>query len=262
MKWAAMLIILLLAVDVAAIDMLKDKRPDSVPADAKAVVKEDISVAPDEPQTLTNVTIERIVPAKVNSGDTFTVTLKVTNHYSGALNILVVDPQRQGVAYIGGPEPYIVNYESLEIPLFRWKERISPGETKEYTYKIKAGNPGTITFPPASVNDDYGNTFESKPMFVTVACKPSGTCAPGENYINCPTDCPTGSRDDVCDGVADGKTDPDCAPGTDPDSASTTTSTMPASKPLTSQNKPASACNLLLLPLYTVALALLTKRLI
>jgi len=261
MRKAAFLIVLLLAVNAAAIGKFVEQPPADIPAGANITVGADVEEAPAPQQTRTDVLIVRAVPDSVQSGQTFQVKLTVTNKYTGALNLLTVDPQRQGITYIGGPEPYIANYEGLKIPLFRWQDSFAPGQTREYTYQVQAAGPGTITFPPATVNDDYGNTFETAPASVRVECRPTGACGPGENYVNCPADCQTGGKDDVCDGVADGRIDPDCAPGADPDSATTTTSTLPATKPLANENKPASACNLFLLPLYSAALAILTRRL-
>ena len=258
MRKTALLILLMLALNAAAISKFQE-RPPNLPADAKLTAGEDISEAPAAQPAKTNITIERIIPQEVEAGDIFNVTLKVTNHHTSELNILVVDPQRQGITYVGGPEPYMVKYEGLEIPLFRWMEKIPPGQTREYGYQIRASDPGTITFPPATVNDDYGNTFESKPAFVTVECKPTGRCSPGESYINCPRDCPTGSKDDVCDGVEDGRVDPDCTSDADPDSAKAATTTLPATKPLSGENTPVPWCNILALPLYSILLAVMRR---
>ena len=112
----------------------------------------------------------------------------------------------------------------------------------------------SITIPPASVNDDYGNTLESRSMHVTIECKPDGTCNQGENYITCPQDCPTGSKDDVCDGAQDGRIDLDCEASADPDSATVTT-TLPAES-----QKPAGICNLIVLPLFTLLTTILMRK--
>ena len=63
-----------------------------------------------------------------------------------------------------------------------------------------------ILFPPAILNDKYGNVFESDPKTLEINCKPNGECE-------------TGSRDGICDGLADGICDPDCEEtgGYDPD---------------------------------------------
>jgi len=258
MNKIAFVIVLMLALNASAMGKFQD---ESMPPGAKPSIGEDLSEAPKEAPTKTNVTIERIIPREVVAGETFTVTLKVTNHYTGELNILVVDPQRQGITYIGGPEPYMAKYEGLVIPLFRWKDKIQPGEAKEYAYQIKASNPGTVTFPPATVNDDFGNTFESKPAFVRIDCKPTGSCDAGKNYVNCPADCPTGSKDEACDGVEDGRIDPDCVPGADPDSAKPATTTLPATKPLKKETQ-APWCNLLTLPLSSLLLTALTRKIL
>jgi len=261
-KLVVLAVLLALCASALAIKPLPDQRPSNVPADAQVKTGADESDAPKLQTVLVNLTIERIVPAAVFAGDVFNVTLKVSSRHKSKLNILVVDPQRSGVSYIGGPEPYIIRYEGLEVPLFRWKETISPGQTKEYSYQVKAGSPGTITFPPATVNDDYGNTFETTPAFVQVMCMENGACDQGENYVFCPQDCPTGSKDDTCDAAEDGRIDPDCAPGADPDSITKeTATTLPATKPLNSQNNP-TPCNPFALPLTTLLLAAIARKII
>ncbi len=259
MRYAAILVVLLLASNALAIRMLEDKRPSDVPADAAVKVGESLDEDPKTPPVLTDVRAERTVPQTVSAGDVFDVAIKVTNNHEAPLKILVVDPQRAGVAYIGGPSPYTVEYESYVFQIFRWEETIAPGETRTYSYKIRAGSPGTITFPPASVNDDYGNVFETRPAFTEVRCKPDGVCGEGENSVFCPEDCKSGARDDSCDGVEDGVVDPDCLPGVDPDEASSATA-LPATKPL-NRGREQGWCNALTLPLYTLLAALATRRL-
>jgi len=261
MKLMALLVILVLASNASAIKMLEDKRPSDVPADAAVKVGEAVDEDPKTPPVMTDLTIERKVPEAVSAGDTFDVTLKVTNNYKDALKILVVDPQRAGVEYIGGPSPYTVEYESYVFQIFRWEENIASGETRTYSYQIRAGSPGTITFPPASVNDDYGNVFETAPAFTEVKCKPDGVCGPGENYVFCPGDCKTGARDDTCDGVEDGIRDPDCVQGADPDEAASAT-TQPTNKPLNTTQGQNGWCNALTLPLYSLLAALAARKII
>jgi hypothetical protein len=260
MRVIALLVVLLIASNVAAIKMLQDNRPSDVPADAAVRVGEAVDVDPKTPPIKTDVVIERIVPEAVSAGDTFDVTLKVTNNYKDALKILLVDPQRAGIEYIGGPSTYTVEYESYVFQIFRWEETIPSGQTKSYAYKIRAGSPGTITYPPASVNDDFGNVFESRPAFTEVKCKPDGVCGPGENYVFCPGDCKTGARDDSCDGVEDGRVDPDCVMGADPDEAKPSTTTLPDWVPATRTQQSQGWCNMLALPLYALLTAVAARR--
>lgn len=260
MRLAVLLVILVLASNAAAIKMLEDKRPSDVPADASVRVGEYVDEDPKTPPALTDVGVERTVPQTVSAGDVFDVAIKVTNNYKDPLKVLVVDPQRAGVAYIGGPSPYTVEYESYVFQIFRWEDTLAPGESKTYSYKIRAGSPGTITFPPASVNDNFGNVFETRPAFTEVQCRPDGVCGEGENNVFCPEDCKSGAGDDSCDGVADGVVDPDCVRGADPDDAASAT-TLPATKPL-NRGQEKGWCNALTLPLYSLLAALAARRLI
>jgi len=214
---AEIIILLFLAFNASAIPLLEDGIPDGVPSDAVINESADSVAAPQEQVFETEVFVGRAIPNKVFVGETFNITLRVSNKHHEALTLLLVEPQRQGITYVEGPQPHMVRYDGLEIPLYRWKSELQPGESREYSYTIRADNPGIITFPPASVNDDYGNVFETPSANIIVECNPNGACDPGENYILCPSDCPTSSADGVCDGVEDGRPDPDCMPEADPD---------------------------------------------
>ncbi len=254
MKAKALIVLLLLLSCAAALEPLSEEPPPGVPADAEPAEEAVLDEAPETQAVDVDLILERAVPEQVEVGETFTVTLTVDSAHDGGLEILVVDPMRAGATYLDAPEPYVVQYEGLEVSLMRWTDTLQPMETREYTYRIRADSIGTITMPPASVNDQYGNTFESDPAFVEVVCKPDGVCGEGENVIHCPEDCPTGSADDVCDGAEDGRIDPDCLPEAEPDSTSDTTQPPPEE-----EDEESGICNLLLMPLLAFAVAGLSK---
>ncbi|MFH0862125.1 MAG: hypothetical protein V1875_03760 [Candidatus Altiarchaeota archaeon] len=260
MKPVALLLILLIASSAAAIEPLKDKRPANVSADAEVVEASEVMAMPQNvPTKAVNMAFERIVPASAKVGEYFDVTLRLTNNDGEEYEVIVVDQKRPGLEYDGAPEPYVANYEALKVELLRWRDRIGDGQTREYSYRVRATKPMTATFAVATADDTYGNTFESKPAYTAISCEPDGKCGPGENHALCPSDCETGIKDDSCDGVQDGMIDPDCAQGADPDPPSmpSTTlkpkTTLPQTKPLDRENE--TGC----LPFMLAPLALLTS---
>ena len=260
------LILVLLSTFAFALMPLDETPPQGLPADALVEETEILVEAPVSDEKSVDLTLTRIIPEKAFANEEFTVTLRVENNHVGEIEMLLVEPMRTGVEYINAPEPHIIYYEALEIRLLRWTEKISPGQTMEYEYMMRPGSPGSITFPPATVNDQYGNTFESKPMHVMVQCLPDGVCGPGENYINCPKDCSTGSADGICDGVADGRIDPDCTPESDPDYQRPVQEKTNYQRPVQEKTKDEESgkdsklCNIFPLSMLSLILTLFSKR--
>jgi hypothetical protein len=250
-KYAIML--MLLSTVAFGLTPLEGAVPDGVPADAEIEEDENLVEAPIVKDKSADLRLTRIIPKKAYAGEEFTVTLRVENKDDGLIEMLLIEPMRQAVTYVNAPEPSIIRYEALEVRLLRWSKTLDPGETVEYDYVMRSDSPGSVTFPPATVNDQYGNTFESKPMYVMVECVPDGVCNPGENYINCPADCTTGIKDGVCDGVVDGRIDPDCIPEADPDYVPEAPVEGPEDEVW---------CNALILPLLALALALVRNPLL
>ncbi len=251
-KILVLLLLIILANTCQAVD---DDWPADVPRDADVKLLEDTATAPEEIVVETDLSIERIVPESVNAGEIIEVKLRVVNNHDETLNLVIVESQRDGVNYIEVPEVYTVNYQALAVPLMKWEDTISPGGVKEYTYKMSSVSPGAINLPPATVSDDYGNSYESAKDFIEVLCSPDGVCGEDENYLYCPEDCQTGTADDVCDGVDDGRIDPDCSKGFDPDESAKTLS----DRKQTDTKDSKSPCMMLALPLFSLAIAFILK---
>ena len=246
------IILMLLSTVAFALTPLDDTFPEGVPADAQIEEDEILTEALQSEKEGVDIALTRIIPEKAFVGEELTVTLRVENNHDDGVEILLIEPMRRGVSYVKSPEPHIMHYEALEIRLLRWVATLYSGEVIEYDYVIRLDSPGSITFPPATVNDQYGNTFESKPMLIMVECVPDGICNSGENYINCPLDCPTGSADGICDGVEDGKIDPDCVAGYDPDNQT-------PEKTIVETEEKKGVCNGINLALLALATTLITK---
>ena len=253
-----LLALALLAVSCAGIEPLNETPPEGLPAGSEVETVEAIEEAPDDSTVDVDLKLSRTLPDRVYAGEEFEVILNAESMHGGALEILLVEPVRNGLSYLQAPKPYTINYEGLEVKLLRWRETLNPGEARTYKYRVQAERPGTVTLPPASINDQYGNTFESKPMFIKIVCRPDGKCGDGETYINCPADCPTGSGDDICDGVEDGRIDPDCRKDADPDAKKTETTTTSMQDETTPTKNP-GPCNLLLLPILSLTSLLAFK---
>ena len=213
----AFITVLLISGIGLSIQLLEDGRPPEVPPDAEVQIGENIKEVEEIVTKETNITIERIHKENAGVGEEIEITLKVTNRGDEDVELAVSEVHRPDVDYLDPIEKKILKYQALKIPYYLWEISLPANTDQEIKYHIKVESPRIITFPAASVSDQYGNQFESNPTIITIACIPDGKCDPGENFLNCPEDCTTGLEDGVCDAVEDGINDPDCSYGTDPD---------------------------------------------
>jgi hypothetical protein len=199
-----------------AIDPLEDERPPEVPPDAEVQTGEVLTEVTEMATKKTHLFIERIHANEAKVSDEIEIKLRITNHDAEEIRTVVSETHRPGIEYTDPIEIGYLEYQALKIPYYRWEITLPAKGSEEVMYRIKARKGGMVTFSPAILGDEYGNSFESDPTNIEINCDPNGVCEPGESFIFCP-DCTTGIADGMCDGAEDARCDPDCLSEADPD---------------------------------------------
>ena len=163
--------------------------------------------------------LREITPESPRAGGVIEVKINILNDAYTKVSYEIEERIPNQVTLVEPSQPYeIKQQDGVKIPILKWNILAEPGKVTSVSYKIKAEQPGQLTFSPVKIIDlSTYETLTGSSNELIVLCNPDKACSERENYLNCPEDCTTGAKDGICNPINDGICDVDCTKNADSD---------------------------------------------